>query len=388
MILLDQFLDEASQSILNLFTIQAQCRTCKVSIKIENGDFSQLLMHVRVFHKLMVTQNEDDFSCKNSDMGDNNFDQHSNPPSPLTSKNNLNHQNLPNYVCKTDADVKEEAGVENNVPVSIKILKPTRVKVNRKKSGNKPDWKLTNAPKWDLWKHWNKDEDGLCICKHCGQTRNSNEGNDIRKLRNHTKLMHLDELDEDHQKRIKENRHKKGQQALKLRKAPIWSHFDTSDVKSSVFNCNLCNSLVIADKEPKVKALSKHLSEYHEDQYEEYKRSKEIVCTDCGKKFGTKEGLDYHVGVTHTEIIQPAEKPYLCTYCGKGFSFKISWKNHVANHTGKFNFFCSVCQKGFVIKSALEQHFITHTGEKPFKCKVCGHAYATRHGVTRHMKSH
>ena len=143
MILLDQFLDEASQSILNLFTIQAQCRTCKVSIKIENGDFSQLLMHVRVFHKLMVTQNEDDFSCKNSDMGDNNLDQHSNPPSPLTSKN-------PIYDCKIDTDFKEEAEVENNVPVSIKILKPTRVKVNRKKSGNKPDWKLTKTPKWDL----------------------------------------------------------------------------------------------------------------------------------------------------------------------------------------------------------------------------------------------
>ena len=373
MILLDQFLDEASLLILNLFTIQAQCTTCKVSIKIENGDFSQLLMHVRVFHKLMVTQNEDDFSCKNSDMGDNNLDQHSTPPSPLTSKN-------PIYDCKIATDFKEEAEVENNVPVSIKILKPTRLKVNRKKSANKPDWKLIKTPKWDLWKHWNKGEDGLCVCKHCGQTRNNIEGKDIRKLRNHTKLMHLDELDEDHQKRIKEKK--------QYRKAAIWSHFDASDDKSSVFNCNLCNSLVIADKEPKVKALSKHLSEFHENQYEEYKRSKEIVCTDCGKKFGTKEGLDYHVRVTHTEIIQPAEKPYLCTYCGKGFSFKISWKNHVANHTGKFNFFCSVCQKGFVIKSALEQHFITHTGEKPFKCKVCGHAYATRHGVTRHMKSH
>ena len=131
MILLDQFLDEASQSILNLFTIQAQCTTCKVSIKIEKGDFSQLLMHVRLFHKLMLTQNEDDFSCNNSDMRDNNFDKYSNPPSPVTSKNNLNHQNLPNYDCKTNADVKEEAGVENNVTVSIKILKPTRVKVNR-----------------------------------------------------------------------------------------------------------------------------------------------------------------------------------------------------------------------------------------------------------------
>ena len=371
MILLDQFLDEASLSILNLFTIQAQCMTCNVSIKIENGDFSQLLMHVRVFHKLMVTQNEDDFSCKNSDMGDNNLDQHSNPPSPLTSKN-------PIYDCKIDTDFKEEGGVENNLPVSIKILKPTRVKVYNKKSGNKPDWKLTKTPKWDLWKHWNNDEDGLCVCKHCGQTRNKIEGKDIRKLRNHTKLMHLDELDEDHQKRIKEKK--------QYRKAAIWSHFDASDDKSSVFNCNLCNSLVIADKEPKVKALSKHLSEFHESQYEEYKRSKEIVCTDCGKKFGTEEGLDYHVGVTHTERIEPAEKPYLCTYCGKGFSFKIPWRNHVANHTRKCRFFCSVCQKGFVFKSLLEQHFISHTGEKPFKCKSCGNAYTMKQHLKKHMK--
>ena len=122
-------------------------------------------------------------------MSDKNFDQYSNPPSPLTSTNSFNYQNI-NYDCKTAKDVKEEAGVEEVIPVSIKILKPTMVKVNKNNSEDKPDWRLTNAPKWDLWKHWDKHEGGLCICKYCGQTRNNKEGNDIRRLRNHTKLMH------------------------------------------------------------------------------------------------------------------------------------------------------------------------------------------------------
>ena len=144
---------------------------------------------LRVFHKLMLMQHEEDFLCKNSDMSDKNFDQYSNPPSPLTSTNSFNYQNI-NYDCKTAKDVKEEAGVEEVIPVSIKILKPTMVKVNKNNSEDKPDWRLTNAPKWDLWKHWDKHEGGLCICKYCGQTRNNKEGNDIRRLRNHTKLMH------------------------------------------------------------------------------------------------------------------------------------------------------------------------------------------------------
>ena len=376
----DHFLKEEPQSILSLFSIQAVCTTCQLSLNVENGDISQLLMHVRVFHKLVLTKHEEELSVQDND-NDNNFYGDSNPPSPSVAKDNLNHQNLQNHLCKYDSEIKEEAEVENVIPVSIKILKQMPKEKEKKKQLKKHRWRLTNQ---DVWKHWIKGEDGLCSCKYCGKTSRGGNRRDIRGLGNHTKVMHLEKLDEDLQKKIIGNR---------PRTSGIWSHFDACDDistdyrKSTVFNCNLCNSTVFVDKTQKLEVLLQHLSEYHEDQYEEYKQSKVIVCSDCGKTFKCQGGLNYHVKAAHTEQIQPAEKPYLCTYCGKRFRFKISWKNHVANHTGKFNFFCSVCQKGFPLKSVLDRHFIIHTGEKPFKCDRCGQAFARSSHLNRHMKA-
>lgn len=378
MISLDQFLEEGSQSILRLFSIQALCTTCRVSLNVENGDFSQLLMHVKLYHKLMLMKQEEDFSDQYSDIIDNNADLHS------VTTDNLNQ------FCKNDAGVKEEAEVEDVTPVSIKILKTSHEGKVNKKQTNKPEWRLTDPPTWDIWKHWNKEEEngitratpnGLCSCKYCGKTRIVKR-RDVRQMKKHTKLFHLEKLDEDLQKRFEKEIRPRANLPDE-----IYSFFDASDDTKTVFNCNLCNSLVIVDKTPKIKSFLQHLEEYHEPQYEEYKQRKAIVCADCGKTFGTRAGLDYHVRVTHTEQIKPAEKPFLCTYCGKGFNFKISWKNHVANHTGKFNFFCSVCHKGFPLKSVLERHFIIHTGEKPFKCERCGHGFARSSHLNRHMRT-
>ena len=390
MMSLDQFLEEGSQSILRLFSIQALCKTCQVSLNVENGDLSQLLMHVKENHSLMLMKQEEDFSDQYSDLIDNNGDHHS------TTTDILNHS------CKNDADVKEEeARVEDVIPVSIKILKASHKGKVKKKRKNKPDLGLRNGmgcdiwkhQKEDIWRHWNIEEkvvpeagswrwDGLCSCNYCGKRKTVSKG-DLRQLKKHTKLIHLEKLDEDLQKVFeKEIRPKKNTPD------EIWSYFDASDDTKycKVFNCKLCNSLVIVDQTPKSKLLIQHLAEYHELQYKEYRQNKAIVCADCGKTFDTRAGLQYHVRVTHTEQIKPAEKPFLCTYCGKGFNFKISWKNHVASHTGKFNFFCSVCHKGFPLKSVLERHFIMHTGEKPYKCEKCGQAFA-RSSYHRHIKT-
>ena len=111
MLFSDQILKGGPQSILSLFSIQAVCTTCHVSLNVENGDISQLLMHVRVFHKLMLTKHEEELSVQDHD-DDNNFFDDSNPPSPSVAKENLNHQNLQKHFCKYDSEIKEEAKVE------------------------------------------------------------------------------------------------------------------------------------------------------------------------------------------------------------------------------------------------------------------------------------
>ena len=362
MISLEQFLEEGSQSILRLFSIQALCTTCQVSLNVDNADFSQLLMHVKKYHRLMLMKLEEDLSDQNSDIIDNNGDHHS------ATTDNLNHS------CKNDAEVKEEeAGVEDVIPVSIKILKTShkgkvnKIQTDKPDSRNPPTWDIWKHHKEDIWKHWNIKEkvvpeagswkwEGLCSCNYCGKRKTVKKG-DVRQLKKHTKLFHLEKLDEDLQKIFKKEIRPRIQVPDE-----IWSHFDASDDDTkncTVFNCKLCNSLVIVDKTPKIKKLLQHFAEYHEPQYEEYKRRKALVCADCGKTFGTRAGLDYHVRVTHTEQIKPTEKPFLC----------------------------SVCHKGFPLKSVLERHFIIHTGEKPFKCERCGHGFARSSHLNRHMRT-
>ena len=384
----DDFFYPEVRSILRLFSIRAECTTCEASLNIENGDFTQLMSHVRVFHKVMLeTRDDGDLHCKDTDKSDYG-ENYSDPSSPIDS-------NLDEF--KTDTHVK----VENDPPiVSIRILKPLTVKSKRNGEKKHPS-SLTNwekeYKKWDIWKHWNKDTNGCCTCKHCGVVR-AKGAEQLKNLRKHVTALHIDQLDEDHQERIRSTRTRKNQ---------IWKHFSALDEKGQLFSCNLCNSSVFADKAPKIKMLHQHMLDVHDI----HTMQSEFMCSYCGKNFKSKHQMKDHTA-THTGNfkyvcphegckkgfmsnfqyqqhlrIHKGEKPYLCTFCGLSFHFKNSWKNHVANHTGKFNFFCSVCEKGFAIKSALDFHFRIHTGEKPYKCEQCGQGFHRRDHLKRHLKS-
>ena len=350
MISLDQFLEEGSQSILRLFSIQALCTTCQVSLNVENGDFSQMLFHVRVFHRLMLSPKKDeDFYCEDSN--------NSNPPSPSVSISKIHQANCD--VIKNDTQVKEESA--HTSLVSIKILKKEGGLGKQKK-------------KWDIWKHWIKDKDDLCTCKHCGETR-AGGTEDIKMLRNHTTLVHLNQLDHDAQEKIKNKR---------TRKSKVWEHFTATDEKRTEFQCNLCSSLVTADKKKvrdKERKFYKHLSKFHKPVYEEYRHNREFVCSYCGKNFISRDGLKYHIA-HHTDI---KEKHFKCTTCNKEFSTKGLLKRHELIHSGDRAFVCQECGKRFSQRSHLTNHTKLHTGETPFNCDKCGKNFRMKHHLTRHQ---
>jgi len=69
--------------------------------------------------------------------------------------------------------------------------------------------------------------------------------------------------------------------------------------------------------------------------------SKPVICTDCGKRFRSTNGLTRHQLSIHFNI----HGPYLCKIetCAKKFSDQKSLESHMNNHLGLKPFICDQC---------------------------------------------
>lgn len=66
---------------------------------------------------------------------------------------------------------------------------------------------------------------------------------------------------------------------------------------------------------------------------------KQFACNDCGKKFTTKQSLNWHSRI-HQGI-----KEYTCDQCGKSFAQKGNLEAHLYSHVNITPFSCKLCPK-------------------------------------------
>ncbi|XP_060850470.1 zinc finger protein 431-like [Rhopalosiphum padi] len=110
---------------------------------------------------------------------------------------------------------------------------------------------------------------------------------------------------------------------------------------------------------------------------------KPFECEWCGRNFRQWGDLKYHIASLHSE-----SKQFQCEFCGKDFARKYSLIVHRRIHTGEKNYVCEFCKKTFRASSYLQNHRRIHTGEKPYKCDTCGKAFRVRSDMRRHTVVH
>ncbi|EFN86589.1 Zinc finger protein 16, partial [Harpegnathos saltator] len=134
------------------------------------------------------------------------------------------------------------------------------------------------------------------------------------------------------------------------------------------------------------------------------------ACSDCGKKFTTKQKMFRHQWIhrkkTHScevcgtqfekqsqldehRLAHPADTPHTCTECGKSFVSRQGLWEHGRTHVGSpAHFQCDKCLKTFSSRQGYLIHNRTHTGERPYGCKFCWKSFRDGGTLRKHERIH
>lgn len=75
---------------------------------------------------------------------------------------------------------------------------------------------------------------------------------------------------------------------------------------------------------------------------------------------------------------------FMCTVCGNKFTTKNGLYEHIKRHEGIFRYYCEVCGKGFRVKTHYKGHMNTHMDFRPFQCDRCHRTFSHKQSLVRH----
>lgn len=147
-----------------------------------------------------------------------------------------------------------------------------------------------------------------------------------------------------------------------------WKH----NPSAKQFKCVRCESTFLRKSLLEIHYNRKHLD------------IREYVCSECGRKFKTKDQLKSH------SYLHSGEKPIKCLFdnCDKGFRSRANREQHMRTHSMEKPFYCSVngCKQHFKQRSALKQHIINVHGTHSikFSCQICDKSFSRKSRMKAH----
>lgn len=77
----------------------------------------------------------------------------------------------------------------------------------------------------------------------------------------------------------------------------------------------------------------------------------------------------------------------MCTKCGNRFTTKQGLMEHIKRHKGIHRYYCDICHKGFRMKGHFEGHMNAHLNVRPYQCHNCEKTFSYKHSYLRHLSS-
>lgn len=116
-----------------------------------------------------------------------------------------------------------------------------------------------------------------------------------------------------------------------------------------------------------IKNLRVHIKTVHENR----KKTKQFVCTVCGRRFSAASGLAQHA-ITHEDF---ETSKIQCEVCGKWLKNKNILRSHSLTHSTSA-MKCPHCPKTATNKHALSSHIsLTHSVKK-YQCSICPKSFS------------
>jgi len=170
-------------------------------------------------------------------------------------------------------------------------------------------------------------------------------------------------------------------------------------LQESDFSCSECQK----------KFLSRNSLNYHVERV--HKNNFQFSCSECDYRSMTKRRLDNHIKVKHTRtdlwpcyvcgkelaskhhlddhVLLHSEASFTCDFCGLKFNTVKSLNLHRNNKHLEKKFVCEYCAKKFAIKSQHDKHVVAiHTKVRNFACKQCDLKCTSKVNLRRHVVIH
>ena len=130
------------------------------------------------------------------------------------------------------------------------------------------------------------------------------------------------------------------------------------------------------------KNLTKHIMVAHQ-------KVRNFPCDICGKKFGSRNGLDQHLMVHRVDINNKRVYRFYCDICTYGSNkLKLIEEHRLTAHFGQTipkPHLCPICGRGFTVKLAMQKHLVLHEDESRV-CDICSRDFKTTRILKLHMK--